>query len=244
MIYSIFNASKLEATNDQPIQVCEPALGRFGRQALVCLLAFFGAVSTASAGVQLRIALATTGMPSGQTQQNPSEAALAAKREAKLAAQAQLRAQVQALVQVYASKSDAELTTLSARWQDLPSLDRQVLIREVKLRMARQRGRKGSVQIRTERRFGRLLRQADGSVVRVETRVVRVRPADAANAANKGADQTSPVRMRKSAYGAGFERRSAPASAAATAPLEGVSAVKISAESPPVQRPPASSSEP
>lgn len=211
VIKSIFNAPNLGVTKAVPHQVCMPLTGRLGKQALVCLLAFFGSVATASAGVQLRFALATSSVPSGPASHSQSEAALAAKREAKRAEQAALREQVQALVQVYAGKSDEELTALSARWQDLPSLDRQVLIREVKLRMARQRGRKGSVQIRTERRFGRLLRQADGSVVRVETRVVRVRPANsAAKPAADSAEATSPVRMRKSAYGAGFERRSAP----------------------------------
>lgn len=123
-----------------------------------------------------------------------------AAAQAKAAAQAQLRVKVKALVKVYAAKSDKELTAMSAQWQELPRLDQQVLLREVKMRMARQRGRKGSVQIRTERRFGRLLRQADGSVVRVETRVVQVRPA------TKG-EQASQVQVRKSGYGTGFGRR-------------------------------------
>ena len=240
VIYSICNVSCLEAANIQPTKACRFALGRPVARALLCLLALGAAVANASAGIQLRISLATTGVPSAEAPYSEAEASAAAQREAKQAAQAQLRAQVKALVAVYAAKSDEELTALSAQWQELPSLNRQVLLREVKLRMARQRGRKGSVQIRTERRFGRLLRQADGSVVRVETRVVRVRPAEAADRVESTGDQTSPVHMRKSAYGAGFERRSAPKSASkpVTSPLESVSSTVRSVSDQPAQRPP------
>lgn len=197
----------------QPIRILCAAFTRASGQWLLCLVALFGAVANVSAGINLRITLATTGLPgteapfAGPDRVTGVERQAAAKLEAKSAAQAQLRAQMKAqvrvMVKVYAAKSDKELTALSAQWQDLPRLDRQVLLREVKMRMARQRGRQGSVQIRTERRFGRLLRQPDGSVVRVETRVVQVRPA------TEG-DQAKQVRMRKSAYGTGFERRSAP----------------------------------
>ncbi len=176
----------------------------------VAMGGMFGAVANASAGISLRVTLATTGLPSTTPYNLPKEskagvssgeqAAAQAAAQAKAAAQAQLRVKVKALVKLYAAKSDKELTNLSAQWQELPRLDQQVLLREVKMRMARQRGRKGSVQIRTERRFGRLLRQADGSVVRVETRVVQVRPATKDEQANQ-------VRVRKSGYGTGFGRR-------------------------------------
>lgn len=174
----------------------------------------FGAVANASAGITLRVTLATAGLPSIESPHNlqrknlptkpdglaMQQTAAHAAIQAKAAAQAELRVKVKALVKVYAAKSDKELTAMSAQWQELPRLDRQVLLREVKMRMARQRGRKGSVQIRTERRFGRLLRQADGSVVRVETRVVQVRPATKD-------EQASQVQIRKSGYGTGFGRR-------------------------------------
>jgi hypothetical protein len=212
--YCIFPISNIRASNVQashihPIRVLCAAFTRATGRWLLCLVALFGAVANVSAGINLRITLVTTGLPhseapfAGSNSTPAGQQAAAAKREAKSVAQAQLRAQVNSMVKVYAAKSDKELTALSAQWQELPRLDRQVLLREVKMRMARQRGRQGSVQIRTERRFGRLLRQADGSVVRVETRVVQVRPA------TEG-EQAKQVRMRKSAYGTGFERRSAP----------------------------------
>lgn len=206
------------AWTNQPTEFLSTASSAvFGRaigQWLLCLGVvvggIFGAVANASAGISLRVTLATAGLPGTEapfrlqkkTADNPAadQTAAQAAAKTKAAAQAQLRVKVKALVKVYAAKSDQELTNLSAQWQELPRLDQQVLLREVKMRMARQRGRKGSVQIRTERRFGRLLRQADGSVVRVETRVVQVRPATQDDSANQ-------VRVRKSGYGTGFGRR-------------------------------------
>lgn len=204
------------------MQPQEPLSAVYSRAAgawlLLCavLIGACGAAADAYAGVSLRITLVATGMSDSEAsfvapKVVPSAAEQAAARaaaQAEAVAQRQqrdqkravLRAQVKALVAVYAAKSDSELTNLSAQLRELPPLDQQVLLREVKMRMARQRGRKGSVQIRTERRFGRLLRQPDGSVVRVETRVVRVRPA------TKGEQKTR--------YGTGFERRTAPSNPA------------------------------
>lgn len=197
------------------IQSQGPLSAVFSRAVGSWLLLFcgvFGVAAEAYAGVSLRITLVSTGIPNSQapfvapkvvpsaSELASARAAAQAKAVAQSQKQAELRAQVKALVRVYAAKSDVELTNLSAQLQELPRLDQRVLLREVKMRMARQRGRKGSVQIRTERRFGRLLRQADGSVVRVETRVVQVRPATKD-------EQTSQVRVRKSGYGTGFGRR-------------------------------------
>ena len=214
---SIFRAGIIQFKNS-PSAASSKAAGRAVDARLLCLTylfgAFVGAQANASASLSLRITLATAGLPNIQApfaapsstppsaDQHSARTAARTAAQAKAAAQAQLRAQVKALVKVYAAMSDAELTALSAQLQDLPRLDRQVLLREVKMRMARQRGRKGSVQIRTERRFGRLLRQADGSVVRVETRVVQVRPATKD-------EQASQTRVRKSGYGTGFGRRAA-----------------------------------
>lgn len=214
----IFLAWTIQPTG-LPSTACNKAVGHgLLRRLLVIGVAIgvviggmFGAVANATAGISLRVTLATAGLPSteapfgsqkkaGLDSPSAEQAAAQAAAQAKAAAQAQLRVKVKALVKMYAAKSDKELTNLSAQWQELPRLDRQVLLREVKMRMARQRGRKGSVQIRTERRFGRLLRQADGSVVRVETRVVQVRPATKD-------EQTNQVRVRKSGYGTGFGRR-------------------------------------
>ena len=92
---------------------------------------------------------------------------------------------------VYASKSDEELTTLAAQWETLDADQRRALLTEVKMRMARQRGPDGTIRITFQRRYGRIIRNPDGSVVRIETNVVRVRPGPAGN-------QT---------YGVGFEQR-------------------------------------
>jgi hypothetical protein len=92
---------------------------------------------------------------------------------------------------VYAAKSDQELTALTAQWESLDVDQRRALLTEVKMRMARQRGPDGSIHVTFQRRYGRIIRNPDGSVVRIETNVVRVRPGAASN-------QT---------YGVGFEQR-------------------------------------
>ncbi len=96
----------------------------------------------------------------------------------------------------YADRSDEELTALAANWDSLDKLQRRALLTEMKLRMAR-RGNNGQgvIHIRTERRYGRIIRQADGRVIRIETQVVHVRPLDSENpSARQG-------------FGVGFERR-------------------------------------
>lgn len=93
--------------------------------------------------------------------------------------------------QAYAEKTHQELTELTAQWDSLDDSQRRALLTEVKMRMARSKGRDGVIRIRTQRRYGRIIRKSDGSVLRIETRVVRVRPA----------------RPGKESYGVGFERR-------------------------------------
>lgn len=118
---------------------------------------------------------------------------------------------VQTLQTAFCERTDQELTVLLAT--KLDSLDenqRRALIAEVKLRMARNKGRDRAIRLQTQRRYGRrIIRQRDGSVVRIQTQVVRVRPVP---------DGQSP-------YGVGFEQRSKkspqatpPAPAEATAP--------------------------
>ena len=94
---------------------------------------------------------------------------------------------------VYAAKSDQELTALAAQWESLDTAERRALLTEVKMRMARQRGPDGTIRITFQRRYGRIIRNPDGSVVRIESNVFRVRPGAAGN-------QT---------YGVGFEQRTA-----------------------------------
>jgi len=111
----------------------------------------------------------------------------------------------------YADHSDAELTELAARWDDLSGDQRRALLAEVKLRMVRQKTRSDTIRVKTLRRYGRLIRQPDGSVLRIERKVVSVRELDAADIERlragalqrAGDDAEVPGR----GFGVGFERR-------------------------------------
>ena len=138
-------------------------------------------------------------------------AGLAPVSAALAAADGTPKAAVQSLQTAFSERSDQELTILLAT--ELDSLDeaqRRALISEVKLRMARNKGGDRAIRLQTQRRYGRrVIRQRDGSVVRIQTQVVRVRPVP---------DGQSP-------FGVGFEQRSKkspqatpPAPAEATAP--------------------------
>jgi hypothetical protein len=95
----------------------------------------------------------------------------------------------------YSRNSDYQLTELGARWDELTRPERDALLREVKLRMAQQRDSDGVLMIRTQRRYGRIYR-GDGRYLKIETKVVRVRPAEQ-GAADRGG------------FGTGFEQRTA-----------------------------------
>ncbi|MGD8416299.1 MAG: hypothetical protein PVH91_04515 [Pseudomonadales bacterium] len=96
----------------------------------------------------------------------------------------------------YADKSDQELTRIGARWDDLNKVEKAALLREVKLRMAQRRDTDGVLVIRTQRRYGRVYNGSQ--YLKIETKVVRVTPADAAAAA-----------AARKGFGVGFERRNA-----------------------------------
>lgn len=93
-----------------------------------------------------------------------------------------------------AELSDEALTQLSADWANLTAAERRSLLTEVKLRMARQRDARSerAPRIVATRRYGRVVRNADGDVVRIETQVVRQ---------VIGGEKQAP------AFGAGFNRR-------------------------------------
>ena len=59
----------------------------------------------------------------------------------------------------YSTSTDYELTSLGARWDELSGPERAALLREVKLRMARRKDANGVLMIRTQRRYGRVLRR-------------------------------------------------------------------------------------
>lgn len=128
----------------------------------------------------------------------------------------------------FAARSDAELTALTARWGELNPAQRRQLLAEVRSRMARTnsanaRGllgaRGGSVKVRVQRRYGRVVRKSDGRVV-MRTRVVEVGP--------KGQRQRGRV-----TFGIGFEQRSRsrvadPATAAASEEAQSPPTVTVS----------------
>ena len=93
----------------------------------------------------------------------------------------------------YSAKTDQEINALLANWDLLGEDERRALLPEVKLRMIRSKDRGSVIHIRTERRFGRIVRRADGKVLRIETGVIRLRP----------------VPKDEQRYGVGFEQRNA-----------------------------------
>jgi hypothetical protein len=99
-------------------------------------------------------------------------------------------------VNPFGASSDEELTALAARWDTLDLHERRALLTEMKLRMARRGTPAGDViHIRTERRYGRIIQQPDGRVIRIETQVVEVRPVGEDDLQDDGG------------FGVGFERR-------------------------------------
>lgn len=105
----------------------------------------------------------------------------------------------------YSNLSHHELTEVGARWDELGDAERRALLKEVKMRMATQNGGDGALQIRAQRRYGRIVRRSDGRVLRIETKVVQVRP-------------LSPRAAGERSFGVGFERRHGPATTARQGP--------------------------
>ncbi|HEX7035935.1 MAG TPA: hypothetical protein VF210_09180 [Pseudomonadales bacterium] len=119
----------------------------------------------------------------------------------------------------YGEYSDQQLNALAAEWDSLDRHQRRALLTEMKLRMARKGADQSVLHIRTERRYGRLIRKSDGRVIHIETQVVHVRPV-----------KPEDLKARQG-FGIGFEHRvarqkerlvAAPAGTApaATAPAE------------------------
>jgi len=95
----------------------------------------------------------------------------------------------------YSRSTDHELTRLGARWDALSAPEREALLREVKLRMAQRKDADGVLMIHTQRRYGRVYR-GNGQYLKIETKVIRVRPSAAAGTNTAG-------------FGTGFEQRNA-----------------------------------
>ena len=96
---------------------------------------------------------------------------------------------------LYADKTDRELTALAAGWDALSEGERRALLTEIKSRMHTNSDKHPVLTIQTERRYGRIVRQPDGSLVRIETteHVVRY--------------QALPEDAGDRPFGLGFEQR-------------------------------------
>jgi hypothetical protein len=104
----------------------------------------------------------------------------------------------------FSALSDQQLNAvLATKWDVLGEDQRRALLSEVKLRMARHKGRERVINLQEQRRYGlRVIRQRNGSVVRIQTQVVRVRPAP----------------NGEGSFGVGFEERTKQAPPVSTEP--------------------------
>ena len=112
--------------------------------------------------------------------------------------------------------------------------EREALLREVKLRMAQRKDSDGVLMIRTQRRYGSVY-GGKGRYLKIETKVIRVRPSSGGGTSTAG-------------FGTGFEKRNADPASGPTpvenpveGPIEGVSEGEElppldAAMSPPVMR--------
>jgi|APFre7841882724_1041349.scaffolds.fasta_scaffold78584_2 hypothetical protein len=121
----------------------------------------------------------------------------------------------------YVHKTDLELTELAAGWDALSEEQRRALLTEVKARMHVNAGKRPVLTIKTERRYGRVVRQPDGSLVRIETteHVIRY--------------QALPEDASDHPFGVGFEERSVAAGAPAADTARAASEAPAASKQPP-----------
>ena len=93
----------------------------------------------------------------------------------------------------FSKASDAQLTQMAANLQQLTAIDRRALLAELHGRMDRNKQQSGRVNITLSRRYGRVVRKPDGSVV-VQTREVRVTPGRNPDRAGRQPGQGRPLR--------------------------------------------------
>ena len=70
----------------------------------------------------------------------------------------------------YAAATDHELTAVAAGWDELSQDERRALLTEVRARTAEGSTAVPMVRVERQRRYGRVIRQPDGSVVHIEQR--------------------------------------------------------------------------
>ena len=127
-------------------------------------------------------------------------------------------------VTLYVDKTDRELTELAAGWEALSEEQRRALLTEIKSRMHTNAGKRPVLTIKTERRYGRVVRQPDGSLVRIETteHVIRY--------------QALPEDAGDHPFGVGFEQRSVAAGTPAADAARAASEAAVPPQQPPVVR--------
>jgi hypothetical protein len=98
----------------------------------------------------------------------------------------------------YADRTDQQLTELAAGWEKLSEDERRALLTEIKARMrdSANANKVPMLTIKTERRYGRIVRRPDGSLVRIETTEHTIRY------------QRVPDGAAEQPFGVGFEQRS------------------------------------
>ena len=104
---------------------------------------------------------------------------------------------------LYQAYTDEELSEIASDWQSLTTEERRDYFIETRRRMAEAgKKREDAPRIVGERRFGRIIPQPDGSVLRIEG-VVRYREGDA----TRGATGDATGGATPPGYGTGFEQR-------------------------------------
>ena len=105
------------------------------------------------------------------------------------------------------SKTDQELTELTARWGDLTPAERRILLAEVRTRMqARRQQTRVVPKVRVTRRYGRIVRKEDGTVV-VQTQTIDPQGRQTVSEQPATGRPTTARRKGRVTFGFGFERR-------------------------------------
>ena len=114
-----------------------------------------------------------------------------------------LASPVLAAEQDLSQRSDAELTARTAQWGELSATERRALLAEVRGRMNQAQVKAPTVRI--TRRYGRIVRKSDGSVV-VQTTVVQPKQ-DQTQVSAQQPQVSVQQQAGRITFGFGFERR-------------------------------------
>ncbi len=110
----------------------------------------------------------------------------------------------------YASVSDQELTDIAAHWDDLDAQERRALLLEVKTRMKRKGATQGILRFKVGRRYGAVIRHADGTTATLH---IDIRSVKRGGQGRQGSNlpaatpEAPSVQEGTQGFGVGFERR-------------------------------------